>query len=573
MPPILDVAIGLLFIYLLFSLIVTAARELCAAFATSTNDKRALLLKEGIGELFCDMNEKNGFSEKFFAHPLISALSPSGKGAMPNYIPRDTFVSTVLDLIAEPKLAGPRTAEQVLAGIFGSVKPVFIERATAALRALRARYAGNNAVTQAITDCLGMVDIAASAPAQRQTFSTALDIIKDKVATDCSTAKGDRDGKKTALDQSPNDVLKKQALADAEAKFGELEGHRLALQTTATLLTKVDEAVAAAASAVDDKLRRTLAALFEDAGRNPEEFEKQLGAWFDRSMDRVTGWYKKYTQAFTLVLGLVLAISCNVDSLRIVDVLSTDPKLREAIVQSASDYVNRTSVGTGKELSDATARLEAATQVAESEPDGAQKIEAQKTVAKMKAEVDKKKSEWDTEVANAIKSVEAAEKLADQARKDAKEAKDTSDAVAKDSTKDKAVKEIAKTAAEKAEAKAQKAAEAVNAKKDELTSLKSWGGSSATDRLANTVRQMNGFGLPIGWHKGDWDKAFADFPSGLRTILGWVLTALAASLGAPFWFDTLNKIVTIRAGGRAPEEKNPGENGDNQKKKDSKDKS
>jgi hypothetical protein len=38
-------------------------------------------------------------------------------------------------------------------------------------------------------------------------------------------------------------------------------------------------------------------------------------------------------------------------------------------------------------------------------------------------------------------------------------------------------------------------------------------------------------------------------------IVGWLLTALAASLGAPFWFDTLNKFMAVRAAGKAPEER------------------
>ena len=38
-------------------------------------------------------------------------------------------------------------------------------------------------------------------------------------------------------------------------------------------------------------------------------------------------------------------------------------------------------------------------------------------------------------------------------------------------------------------------------------------------------------------------------------LLGWMLTAVAASLGAPFWFDTLNKFMNIRAAGTAPNEK------------------
>jgi len=35
--------------------------------------------------------------------------------------------------------------------------------------------------------------------------------------------------------------------------------------------------------------------------------------------------------------------------------------------------------------------------------------------------------------------------------------------------------------------------------------------------------------------------------------LGWVLTAIAVSLGAPFWFDMLDKFITIRSSVAGPE--------------------
>jgi hypothetical protein len=38
-------------------------------------------------------------------------------------------------------------------------------------------------------------------------------------------------------------------------------------------------------------------------------------------------------------------------------------------------------------------------------------------------------------------------------------------------------------------------------------------------------------------------------------LLGWLITAFAVSLGAPFWFDLLNKFVNVRASGKPPEEK------------------
>jgi hypothetical protein len=41
-------------------------------------------------------------------------------------------------------------------------------------------------------------------------------------------------------------------------------------------------------------------------------------------------------------------------------------------------------------------------------------------------------------------------------------------------------------------------------------------------------------------------------------ILGWLITAIAATLGAPFWFDVLNKIMVIRSTVK-PHEKSPEE--------------
>jgi hypothetical protein len=33
----------------------------------------------------------------------------------------------------------------------------------------------------------------------------------------------------------------------------------------------------------------------------------------------------------------------------------------------------------------------------------------------------------------------------------------------------------------------------------------------------------------------------------LFRLLGWLFTALALSLGAPFWFDLLNKFMVVRS--------------------------
>ncbi|MEL6969781.1 MAG: hypothetical protein AAFZ63_13980 [Bacteroidota bacterium] len=66
------------------------------------------------------------------------------------------------------------------------------------------------------------------------------------------------------------------------------------------------------------------------------------------------------------------------------------------------------------------------------------------------------------------------------------------------------------------------------------------------DNEINTVRSP----LGLGWAEADFsDYGVYDW---LAKILGYIVTALAISLGAPFWFDLLRKIVNIRASGSKP---------------------
>lgn len=46
-----------------------------------------------------------------------------------------------------------------------------------------------------------------------------------------------------------------------------------------------------------------------------------------------------------------------------------------------------------------------------------------------------------------------------------------------------------------------------------------------------------------------------------RHFLGWFVSVVAVSLGAPFWFDALNRLVNIRNAGTVPAKKNDGEMG------------
>jgi hypothetical protein len=66
------------------------------------------------------------------------------------------------------------------------------------------------------------------------------------------------------------------------------------------------------------------------------------------------------------------------------------------------------------------------------------------------------------------------------------------------------------------------------------------------DQIKDYSKSLTGIGLPIGWAHADGTSPdyMKDAPS---HIMGWVLSAFAISLGAPFWFDMLNKIMVIRS--------------------------
>ena len=58
-------------------------------------------------------------------------------------------------------------------------------------------------------------------------------------------------------------------------------------------------------------------------------------------------------------------------------------------------------------------------------------------------------------------------------------------------------------------------------------------------RIDGLKTEIEGLGYPIGWVG---PKTF-----GLSTLAGWLITAFALTLGAPFWFDLLNKLMVIRS--------------------------
>lgn len=64
------------------------------------------------------------------------------------------------------------------------------------------------------------------------------------------------------------------------------------------------------------------------------------------------------------------------------------------------------------------------------------------------------------------------------------------------------------------------------------------------DTLALTAEQLTFVNLPICFDH--WDKWCYVFRLLLAHFFGYLVTAIAISLGAPFWFDLLNKLIKLR---------------------------
>jgi hypothetical protein len=228
-------------------------------------------------------------------------------------------------------------------------------------------------------------------------------------------------------------------------------------------------------------LNRTLLLLWNESGGDIDRFREQVETWFNDSMDRVSGWYKRRTQMFLVIWGAVLTVGTNADSIVIAKALWRDTALRQAVVASAQRYVAEEArpivpvsgaapilAGDGAPIPPLPPdqQSEADFQLAASRYDA-----AMADLAELQLPIG-----WEDPSTPAV----------DESDPDA-----LSFRLIRDDASD------------------------------------DWPG-------------------PI-WAPGGVERWLRAFD---QHLLGWLLTTLAVSLGSPFWFDMLNRIIAIR-GGRA----------------------
>jgi hypothetical protein len=220
----------------------------------------------------------------------------------------------------------------------------------------------------------------------------------------------------------------------------------------------------------DSKLGRVLLTLIDAAGNDMNQARVNIETWFNNGMDRVSGWYKRRTQFIIFVIGLLVAIALNADTVLVVRKLSTDKELRDSVAAAAVEYAKANAAASPTPMPVGTPTVTPAPKPAPGE------------------------ACWQAECKDAPDSPKC--------------------------------------------------------------------------NLQKSRCELSSLGLPIGWNgTGDpfvtwpgwhWKQRGGWWWQIYWHGIGWLLTALAISLGAPFWFDLLNKFIVIRSTVK-PKEKSPDE--------------
>jgi hypothetical protein len=431
---VLEVAIGLIFIYLLLSLACTALNEALA----SVLNKRGAYLFEGVKNLLNDP-AFTGLAQQIYNHGLVDSLSreatsPRLGNRLPSYLSSATFSLALLDVLSARGAIGAAHG-----GLLSAA-----ERADDAFEAARAaaksnpQRAGDLARAAAARDEARAALEAAAVQATSAAGQAARDAgVQPQGPGALQPALQANDSARTAAAALKILDARRAAIAcakdprNADLVRAAANSLEVALAAGRTIADTVPHPLASLQQAVeqlpDGHTKESLLVLIAKTRRETTAvdrqvvaFQKNVEAWFNDAMSHVSGWYKRWTQMVIGALALVVVCGANADTIQIVQRLSRDGPLRAALVAAA----------------DSAAR---------SAPD-------------------------------------------------------------QDDARAKAV-----------------------------------------------LEQADNLMLPLGWNRAS--AAAARTPLGLLAkVAGLIASVLAVSLGAPFWFDTLNKVINVRGAGIPPGE-------------------
>src|SRR6266516_4354013 len=107
---------------------------------------------------------------------------------------------------------------------------------------------------------------------------------------------------------------------------------------------KIEETIDAIPNA---ELKNALVALYHHAQGDAVAFRRGVERWYDDTMERVSGWYRRRVQLVILALAIGTALVLNPDTLQMAKHLWTNPSARAAVVNEARNEKPDSSGGKG----------------------------------------------------------------------------------------------------------------------------------------------------------------------------------------------------------------------------------
>ena len=270
-------------------------------------------------------------------------------------------------------------------------------------------------------------------------------------------------------------------------------------------IDKIKEALSDENNLINEETREHIKSLLDDAQNDLVKFKANLEDWFNNTMERVAGWYKKTVQLTLIIIGLVLAISFNVNTIEISKILSNDKDARDSMVNLASAYVTE-----NRELIEAYQKDKLTTPSDSAKIDFNTKLDS---LLKIKETL-----ESDIEDVSSVLGFRLVDSL--PIIKDLKER-------LTDSSTD-SLKKILPS-------------KQVLYNKQYIVEFPSSYLADKTRSYYEIVETTKGKNKEAYYY-----AEFNHVSYIWDNLWGYLITALAISLGAPFWFDLLNKLIRMR---------------------------
>jgi hypothetical protein len=243
-------------------------------------------------------------ADEVLKHPLIKALSKSGH--KPSYIPDRTFALALFDVV-------------VTAGTDDSL---IRKNLSAWEKKLQPDKLSAAAMAALELETLKLIEVAEEATGKPE--------FRSKVNTEITRIVSQLTGKHPDLAPYLDDFY--AVMPDAMHVGADL------LQNGIQKIWADNPQIAQAMSTLLSGVTRKVEANVAGGEEALAGFRTNVETWFNDSMARLSGWYKRRAQTIGLVIGLILAIVFNVDSVNIARFLWREPVAREALANQAAAF-------------------------------------------------------------------------------------------------------------------------------------------------------------------------------------------------------------------------------------------